>query len=490
MKLNNIINQQNIENLEDICFICKHSSDGFYVFTTHTSRMQETVANALTELGIAIWDYAENNEPYSYYKLAAWADENKDKKVFGILNVQLALKSENDTRNFNLSRDMLARNQKIWLFGMTTDEEKNISMRARDFYSYVRQIFAFEEEQTGEMHELLNLESGFSDFIPASDSKAMLRNYASFIEREKKLGFDESKTREENLSDAKIFDNIAKLYANTFEYKKSTLWYMKALKVRESVLGVQHHETAISYRNVGEICYERGLYDRAADYFEKSLKIFENEVNHQVSRIVEIYIALAKSNQKKLNLLQAIEYGEKALVLCEQDFDNKNERLSDWYNVLGSVYHEMKNYKKALDYFFKAVYFTELSYGKTSIEASVVYNNFALLNINLGKYKDAHKLYQKSLEIAEKVYGIMHPYTATIYNNIRGLYFIQGDKQKALDYALRCYEILLCTVEDNHPLRDSNKKNLYAVFLSLGYKTGFDEWLANELKKRKLELPQ
>lgn len=51
------------------------------------------------------------------------------------------------------------------------------------------------------------------------------------------------------------------------------LWYKKALKIRENVLGKEHTDTATIYSDIARVYDSMGEYDVAIVWYEKTLKI-------------------------------------------------------------------------------------------------------------------------------------------------------------------------------------------------------------------------
>ena len=57
------------------------------------------------------------------------------------------------------------------------------------------------------------------------------------------------------------------------QYQKALEYYEKSLKINIATLGEQHSSTGDSYNNIGLIYYSMGQYQKALEYHENSLKI-------------------------------------------------------------------------------------------------------------------------------------------------------------------------------------------------------------------------
>ncbi len=69
------------------------------------------------------------------------------------------------------------------------------------------------------------------------------------------------------------YNNIGLTYRYKGDYDKALDWFYKSLKIREQI-GDQAG-LATTYNNIGGVYYSKGDYDKALDWFYKSLKIAE-----------------------------------------------------------------------------------------------------------------------------------------------------------------------------------------------------------------------
>ena len=51
--------------------------------------------------------------------------------------------------------------------------------------------------------------------------------------------------------------------------------------IQEKVLGKEHPSTATTYNNMAGVYYSQGNYEKALDYYEKALKIFEEKLGSE-----------------------------------------------------------------------------------------------------------------------------------------------------------------------------------------------------------------
>merc|ERR1712178_446432 len=94
-------------------------------------------------------------------------------------------------------------------------------------------------------------------------------------------GVDESEVETEGNSDiARSLGDIGTVYKNKGNYDEALMYYQKSLKIKYRVYGVDESEVetegnshiASSLHSIGIVYREKGNYDEALMYYQKSLK--------------------------------------------------------------------------------------------------------------------------------------------------------------------------------------------------------------------------
>jgi len=424
----------NTEAYGIVRWILDNADTGFFIITA-PHRQQRQIAEIHTSPRVACYDYSSHGERYSYHALSEWADTNQDTDILFILNMQVALQEDKNLADFNLSRDMLARKDKTWVFFMTKDTEYRLSTFAHDIYSYVRMKAHFQAEEENEPKELQILD--FHDRQSVQKIKAMLEQYKELEERLMLLSLqDTSDSR--LLSAANTLADIAKLYSDCAEYDDSFRLYKKELQIREKTLGKEHPNTATTYNNIALVYAHQGDYPKA------------------------------------------LEWSQKALAIREKVLGKEHPDTATTYNNIALVYYNQGDYPKALEWYQKALAIREKALGKEHPNTATTYNNIAGVYDSQGDYPKALEWYQKAIAIREKVLGKEHPDTATTYNNIAAVYARQGDYPKALEWYIKSYRILLKLGEE-HPNTSTAKKNMKAAHQKASLNEPFEQWLQKKL---------
>ncbi|MFC2104261.1 tetratricopeptide repeat protein [Bacteroidota bacterium] len=167
------------------------------------------------------------------------------------------------------------------------------------------------------------------------------------------------------------------------------------------------HKLAECYKNIGNIYNGKDNYSFANNYYQKSLKIYEEL--YDTLGIAKIYNNLGALNRNQGNFIQTLEYYQKSLELRTQLGDKSG--MGKTYNNIGIVHHALNNFDLALEYFHKSLDIREKYNDKMGMAGC--YNNIGSILIYKKDFKLAIKYFQKSLIIYEEFedkLGIGHCY--------------------------------------------------------------------------------
>jgi len=182
---------------------------------------------------------------------------------------------------------------------------------------------------------------------------------------------------------------------------------------------------AKGFKIQGHINYFRGNYPLALEYYEQSLKIYEemgdkNRISGILRDIGQIYKELG-------NYPLALEYYEQSLEF-EEEIGNKRG-ISGCLTCIGNIYLGLGNYSRGLEYHQRALKISEELGSKIGIGVSLM--NTGITYKDQGNYPLALEHFEQSLKIAEELgvkYGIVVGLT-----NIGDIYEEQGNYSGALE---------------------------------------------------------
>ncbi len=229
-----------------------------------------------------------------------------------------------------------------------------------------------------------------------------------------------------NLNDnkqlSKLFNYLGNVNSNLLYYDKALEYYKKSLKMFEEI--GDNAKIAASLNNIGILHSNWGKYDEALDYYKESLEIRkqinDNEgIAKNLNNIGNIYV-------KKKDYNNALKYYKKSL-----DIENKiNNKIgaSIVVNNIGNIYYYKKDYEQALKYYYNSLNIRKEIGDEASISDS--FTNIGIVYEKLNKYDDALKYYKKSLEILEKMGDKNN--IPTLLNSIGNIYSIKNNYNEAL----------------------------------------------------------
>jgi len=468
----------NSESFSSLRWALKNARNGFYLYTA-APPMQRRVADCFGGSGVAVYDYSRNNAPYSFANLAKWAmQQNAD--VFFVINMQIALRENNDMLNLNLSRDLLTEIDGIWVFGMTADADDRLVKTAVDFYSFIRLQMHFEDDDAEQdIGKLIVSDTPPGKYYGSYDeAKKQMDRYAAMCEGLLQLPLDAEPER--LLSAAMTLGTSAELHGNYGNYDHAMELYSRIVEIREKVLGKEHPDTATAYNNIALVYAKQGDDNKALEWYHKALAISEKVLGKENLAFATIYNNIADIYSHQGNYPEALEWFHKALAISEKVLGKEHPDTATAYNNIALVYAKQGDDPKALEWYGKALAIREKALGKEHPDTAVTYGNIALVYTSQGGYPEALECHHKALAVFEKALGKEHPSTATMYSNIAFAYSHQGDHLKALEWYIKSYEALLKWGE-NHPNTSLIRNNMSIAHRNAGLDEPFEQWLKKNL---------
>ena len=181
-----------------------------------------------------------------------------------------------------------------------------------------------------------------------------------------------------------------------------------------------------SYNNIGIICKNQGNYEKALEYYSKSLAIKEELSDKKGMGDSYNNIGIIYENQD--NYEKALEYHSKSLAIKEDIDDKKGMAVS--CNNIGNIYFYQGDYEKSLEYYSKSLAIKKEIGDKKGMGSS--YNNIGVIYQHQDNYEKALEYHSKSLATKEEIGD--EKGMADSYNNIGNIYDDQGNYEKALEY--------------------------------------------------------
>ena len=228
-----------------------------------------------------------------------------------------------------------------------------------------------------------------------------------------------------------ILNHIASLYELTDKYAEANQTLEKATFLARSKYSDEDYQYGIELDHIAKLQIKLGLYEKADDNLNKSLKILEE---------------FRKDESKKIYLIHAIET-QATLLGIKGLFDEAEDALSrsariiskadkisgtddlNTANELSSLYIQLGRYSATQELLLKLMSEYEKLYGTSSVRLIDPLINMGKLSLAKGDYTEASKIADRATKIATSVYGEKSTKTAPTYK-------LQSD----IDYAIGDYD--------------------------------------------------
>jgi tetratricopeptide (TPR) repeat protein len=143
--------------------------------------------------------------------------------------------------------------------------------------------------------------------------------------------------------------NIGIVHADKGEYDKALEYYDKSLKIEEE-LG-DKRGMGDTLNNIGIVHLNKGEYDTALEYYDKSLKIQEERGDKDGMGYSLNNIGLVHSEKGDYD--KALDYYNRSLAIAEEIGDKNGMGYS--LNIIGLVHYYRADYNKAAEYLEKSL---------------------------------------------------------------------------------------------------------------------------------------
>ena len=156
----------------------------------------------------------------------------------------------------------------------------------------------------------------------------------------------------ETIDLAEICERAAKSFVAIAEFEEAEEYYLKALKLKEKLLGEGHSSIASLYNEIGLFYqYHPG---KAIHYYQKALDIWIKETDIDPFDISTSYYNIGAAYVKLQDYTKALEYLNKSLDIRTREYGEMNPYVALVIGQIGGVYFEQEDYARAHELFSKA----------------------------------------------------------------------------------------------------------------------------------------
>ncbi|MDP1744827.1 MAG: tetratricopeptide repeat protein [Bacteroidota bacterium] len=220
------------------------------------------------------------------------------------------------------------------------------------------------------------------------------------------------------------YNSLGIIFYNKGNYDKAINYYSRSLKIREEI--GDKKGIAATLNNFGIVYQDQGDNAKAIECYTRSLKTNEEigdkkgEAN-TLSNIGRIY-------REQHDTSKAIYYQTRSLKLRESIGDKRGMAIA--FSNIGSIYSDQGNITKAMEYFLHYLKISEEIGDKNNIALAL--GNIGLVYKNQGDNVKALDYYSKSLKMFEEIGK--KKWMAASLTNIGEIYKQKGEIEKAIDF--------------------------------------------------------
>jgi len=198
---------------------------------------------------------------------------------------------------------------------------------------------------------------------------------------------------------ADSYNNIGVVWKNKGEYDKALDFYQKSLEIKLKTLGGEHPSVADSYNNIGLVWDIKGEYDKALDFQQNCLAIRLKTLGGEHPSVADSYNDIGVAWKNKGEYDKALDFYQMCLAIRLKTLGTVHPNVSNSYYKIGICLKIIENYQKAIEAF---------SNGFKIVRKGVSSYQIAKCNEALGNKIDALEYFILSAEISkdDKDYGI------------------------------------------------------------------------------------
>ncbi len=226
---------------------------------------------------------------------------------------------------------------------------------------------------------------------------------------------------EVSLQSAKIYRNLAELYARSGQLKKCEEKHKQALKIRIYELGYSHVDTSQSLNGLANLYTRQKRYEEAEALYQRALEIRESELGRDDLLVAATLNVLAQLYDRKKQCDKAEPLYKRALEIRNKKLPATHPDVAASLNNLGRLCRAQGKYKEAEKLLKRALRIRKEVFGLKNRDTAASYNNWAALYHDQRRYWRAEPLYRKSLALREEVLGPDHPEVARTLENLGNL---------------------------------------------------------------------
>lgn len=235
------------------------------------------------------------------------------------------------------------------------------------------------------------------------------------------------------------------------KYAEALTFYQSDLGIKETTLGPQHPDTAVTLHAIGQALHRQGKYAEALTFYQRSLDIKATTLGPKHPQTAITLNDIGQTLMLQGKYAEALDFYQSALGILETTLGLMHPETASTLYAIGQTLHDQGKYAEALDFYQRALHILETTLGPTHPSTAVTLNAVGQTLMLQGQYAEALTFYQRALDIKETTLGPKHPETASTLHTIGQTLHQQGKNAEALTFYQRALDIEETTQGPMHP---------------------------------------
>jgi len=284
-------------------------------------------------------------------------------------------------------------------------------------------LLSFSYSLTGET----DLVSAYLDSASVCQKQLQFDKALLLYEQARKQLMSDEKNNFQLLAD--VYRKMGRVHRVLKEDKLYLEYVLFSSEILKKYLVNTHQKVAESYNNIGAGYYEIGEYEKALDYYEKTLFV---EFKQDTPKVNICYNNIGTTYIKIGEYEKALSYLKKALKGNIEEFGDCNVHVSTALYNIASGYRNMKKYEESIDYYQQSLAMDRGVFGDNHYYLAGTYTELGNVFLRMKNYPKALDNYTKSMEISKQIFGAHHKSVGNGYRNIAITYVRLGKNDSTL----------------------------------------------------------
>ncbi|UJR12052.1 hypothetical protein I4U23_016230 [Adineta vaga] len=262
-----------------------------------------------------------------------------------------------------------------------------------------------------------------------------------------------------------VYAELGFVYFNSKQYEKAIEFYKKSLKIDLQLYPDTDIKFVVKYSNLVCIYLVHGAYHEAVSAMNKAIEISQYELNaddsvieNLVNNIANLYRS-AIHNHEKLQLYENRKVIQDNLKSIMRD----NPDSLSLGNDIGNIFYIQQNYSEAHEMYKRCLDNQLKFFPSNHPRIAETYHYIALVYYAQGQYDQAIEVFTKELNIQETAYQPNHLDMGTTYYHLAWSYYQQDQFKESLQCCQKKYDIDLKYFPNDHSKIDQDLESIARI---------------------------